>query len=274
MLTGLILARGVHEGLYVLARPLKDTLPADLAAGVTTETLGMTVAHHASFRPMPTNLDYSNMDSPGAGYTRAQLTTCLKNRECSRTAAPIGSTYLYSNLGIGILGQALVNIHKKASFEELLRDRLTAELEMDDTSADLKHYKSGYTVVGGFRATGDGAVGPATMGALVAAGGVLSSGEDMMKLMSQVVHPSGRWTGIMETAATPIMPGHAFAIDIRTREGMELFSKGGEQAGYSSVIIWNKQTGSGVFALANRGMQSESLAKFLIKIHARIAQGL
>ena len=27
-------------------------------------------------------------------------------------------------------------------------------------------------------------------------------------------------------------------------------------------------------ALANRGMQSESLAKFLIKIHARIAQGL
>jgi CubicO group peptidase (beta-lactamase class C family) len=103
MLTGLILARGLDERAFLLPKKLSELLPSDLAPLVGGRTLGQTVSHYASFKAKPMNLNYANTDAPAANYSRASLATCLASSECSATSEPIGSVYLYSDLGIGIL---------------------------------------------------------------------------------------------------------------------------------------------------------------------------
>lgn len=139
---------------------------------------------------------------------------------------------------------------------------------INKTSGDYK-YATGYNIIEGYKKTGE-SVQPATMGVLAPAGAVLSNGEDMLKLLNEILNPRPEWSKTIEIASTPIQPGIAFAIDINTIDSIRLFSKSGEQAGYSSLIMWNPKNKSGVVALANRGLASKSLAKFLIRIHKQM----
>lgn len=279
MLTGLILARGVHEGAFALQTPISRLLKNDLNQKVgTSRTLGMMVSHYASYKAKPQNLDWTNPYAPAANYTRQQLATCLGDSACSSLVDSPGTKFLYSDLGIGLLGLSLVDHYNEGSYEELLKNKLLTDFRMKNTSTKKEHFNNKVRFVGGFTQN-DQAVAPATMGTLVAAGGVLSSGHDMQILLGELVHPSSSWAKIIDRATAPIKrigPGRsiAYAIDINDVNSMHLFSKSGEQAGYSSIIMWNKETKSGVFMLANRGMASKSLAKFSIRIHQAIVDGL
>lgn len=273
MITGLIMARGVSENAFVVSTKLNELLPPDIAPLVGNRTLGQAVSHYASFRQLPTNLDFANKNAPAATYSKEKLINCLNDQNtdnhCALTKQPLGTDYLYSNIGIGLLGLALMNHYKANSFEDLLTRQLTADLGMSSTSAVVSKYTSLDNIIEGYTQTNE-AVTPATMGVLASAGAVLSNGEDMLKLLNEILNPSGEWKKTMEIATTPIQPGIAFAIDIDSFDSLRLFSKSGEQAGYSSLIMWNPKNKSGVVALANRGLASKSLAKFLIKIHKQL----
>lgn len=271
MMTGLIMARGVAENSFFVPTKLSELLPPDLAPLVGNRTLGLVASHYASYKAKPLNLDYTNVNAPAATYSKANLITCLKSENCSVTAYPLGTDYLYSDLGIGLLGLALMNYYKAETYEDLLTARLTKDLDMTSTSANLNKYTAADNIIEGSKQNGE-AVKPATMGVLAAAGAVLSNGEDMLKLLKEILNPGAQWKKTMEIATTPIQPGIGFAIDINTIDSMKLYSKSGEQAGYSSLIMWNYKTNSGIVALGNRGLASKSLAKFLIKIHKQMGE--
>lgn len=269
MLTGLIAARGIIEGRFKKTTELRNLLKPDLARFTGERRIGHTVAHYASYRPNPTNNSNSNSYEPFSDYTRADLVSCLSSKPCSLTNQEIGKKYVYSNLSIGLLGLALMDSYG-LGFEELLKRSITNDLKMSATHVNSSYYQyinNGLTL--------DGAtVPPARMGALSAAGSVISNPQDMMKLLELMIRPNGQWQPIVNLATSPIQPGLSigFAIDIINIDGMELYSKSGEQAGYSSLIMWSKLQNSGTFALTNLGMSSKRLADILIKVQKKMVE--
>ncbi len=262
LVTGLIAARGVAAGDFTANTLARELLAPDLASAVGDRTLLELVTHTAGYNPNPTNWT-GPAESPAAGYSRAQLAACLATPTCSTSRATRGS-YLYSNVSVGILGLALGDRYAM-TLEELVTGRLTRELGMVDTHvrafADDARILRGHTLEGA-------AVPPATMGALASAG-ELSTGEDMQRLVTALLRPPPALAPAVALAITPSTPAPqvGFAIDVVSRSGLDLRAKSGEQAGYSSMILWSPAMRAGAFALTNLGRSSKTLAALLIELH-------
>jgi serine-type D-Ala-D-Ala carboxypeptidase/endopeptidase len=267
LFTGVLAARDVIDGTLSPSTPVRDLLASDLAPVVGDRTVLELVTHTAGYLPNPQNLDWTaHPNSPAADYSRAQLATCLAAPSCANGSAVRGR-YLYSNLGVGLLGLALTDRHG-ASFEQLVTDRLTRGLAMDDTHT--RPFADDARILGGVTLAG-ASVAPATMGALAPAGELLSTGDDMLRLVSAFVRPPADLAPAITLATTPAVDGHiGYAIDVVTRRGMMLWAKSGEQAGYSSQIMGCPALRSGAFALTNLGLSSKTLASLLIDVHAII----
>ncbi len=258
LVTGLLAARDVVEGAYAADAGVSTLLGADLSPLVGDRTVLELVTHTAGYQPNPMNLAFTTMPlSPAAGYSRAQLATCLASAGCSTARIPRGE-YLYSNLGVGLLGLALQDRHG-VDFETLVSTRLTSVLQMTDTHTRAASDES--RLLMGVTPTGLAAPA-ATMGVLGPAGEVCSTGDDLMKLLDVLVHPTGALAPAIALATTPAANSGriAWAIDVVNARSRRLLAKSGEQAGFSSQLMWSPSLGVGVFALTNRGASSKTLA--------------
>lgn len=268
LVTGLIAARGVVAGDFTANTLARELLAPDLASVVGDRTLLELVTHTAGYNPNPMNWT-GPPESPAAGYSRAQLAACLATPTCS-TSRAVRGTYLYSNVSVGILGLALGDRYAM-NFEQLVTERLTRELAMVDThvraSADDARIVGGHTLEGA-------AVPPATMGALASAGELLSTGDDMQRLVTALLRPPPALAPAVALAITPSTPAPhvGFAIDVVSRSGLDLRAKSGEQAGYSSMILWSPSMRAGAFALTNLGRCSKTLAALLIELHVLLRE--
>jgi CubicO group peptidase (beta-lactamase class C family) len=271
MLTGLMLADAVSKGQLQLSNRLDTLLRADLGANTGPRTLGQAIAHFASYRENPQNLNFANTDSPAQAYTRQQLATCLADPACSASQAPIGSRYEYGNLAPGLVALALMDHFGKTSYADLLAEKLITPLQLESTFANWDLVPAGAAYLKGTRLDGSSIPQPATMGVLTGAGGVISNGRDMMRLLGVLLKPSADWQGTVSTATTPIRPGIAYSIDLMDDKGLLLYSKSGETAGYSSMIMWNAEHQVGVIAFSNVGRSSTTLAKLSRRIIQHVA---
>lgn len=263
LVTGLIAARGVIAGDFAASTPARELLASDLADAVGDRTVLELVTHTAGYNPNPSNWS-GPPESPAADYSRAQLAACLAAPMCS-TARAVRGRYLYSNLSVGILGVALTDRYG-VTFERLVTERLTRELGMVDTH--VRAFADSARIVGGI--TLDGAsVPPATMGALAPAGELLSTGDDPQRLVDGLLRPPTGLAAAVALATTPstLAPQVGFAIDVISRRGLDLRAKSGEQAGYSSMVLWCPSMRVGAFALTNLGHASKTLAALLIDLH-------
>lgn len=264
LVTGLLAARDVVEGAYAADAGLGSLLGADLAPLVGDRSVLEAVTHTAGYQANPRNLAFATMPlSPAAGYTRAQLSTCLASTQCSTAAATRGE-YLYSNLSVGVLGIALQD-RRGVGFETLVSTRLTSVLQMNDTHTRAASDES--RMLMGVTPTGLAAPA-ATMGVLGPAGDLCSTGDDLMKLLDVLVHPRGPLAPAIALATTPAEESGriAWAIDVVNRRSMRLLAKSGEQAGFSSQLMWSPALGAGVFALTNRGASSKTLASLSLDL--------
>jgi serine-type D-Ala-D-Ala carboxypeptidase/endopeptidase len=89
--------------------------------------------HRSGLPRMPYNLDPKNPDNPTADYTIEQLYECVSKIELSRD---IDSRWQYSNIGYGLLGQALILASGK-DFETLAKQIITGPLNMTSTMIQL-----------------------------------------------------------------------------------------------------------------------------------------
>jgi CubicO group peptidase (beta-lactamase class C family) len=134
--TAIALVRLVEQGKL----GLEDSLAGHLPEPVTVPTRGerpirlVDLATHTSGLPrMPANFEPEDPANPFADYTVEQMYEFLSNHELRREP---GSEYEYSNYGAGLLGHVLAQ-QRDVSYEQLVRDTITAELEMDDTAIAL-----------------------------------------------------------------------------------------------------------------------------------------
>ena len=236
-LTGLLLAEMVGSGELRLDQSIRELLPGHLRLAdpaVGRITLVELATHHSGLPRLPDNLRPSDPSDPYAEYDEAALYLFLRRH---RLDADGRGKYLYSNLGVGLLGHLLGAIDGRG-YAEALRTRVLEPLGMKD-SAVLLSEEQGTRLAplpaGGARWNFD---------ALAGAGAVVSSMTDMEALARALMNPDSA-------------PALADAIRLATREhasidmnaaiglGWHLARATADASGAASEMIWhNGGTGS------------------------------
>ena len=303
-LTGLALAGAEERGLLAAADPARERVDGPLGPLLDERiTLAHLVSHTAGFDSMPDNVGAprdvdgdgqpdSTPDSPARHYGREHLQACIDRGGCGLLSEP-GSVYRYSNLGIGLLGLALVDGTGAHDYDHVHRTALTWGLEMDDTAtlSDASLVRAeGRRVTGHMPAGGGGEAQPAVaevgypdMGALTGAGGLISTGADLMALLRTLAQPAGHpLQAVVERATAPMHPVEdgssvAYAIDVsQGADGTRTYSKGGVTPGFTSSLTWRPSARAGVVVLTNRGryLPIAELGQALLELVAAAADPL
>jgi serine-type D-Ala-D-Ala carboxypeptidase/endopeptidase len=183
--TGLILAQMVEQGVVKLDEPVRELLPPGAAvkpAGAEITLLDLTIQHSGLPR-MPDNFKPSNPDNPYADYGAANLYQYFAGHGLEKTGTP---KFLYSNLGVGLLGQALAN-RAGIGYPKLLAQQVTEPLAMRDTIVTLSAEQQRRFIEGH---TADHKVAhPWDLDALAGAGAIRSTANDMLTYLQAQLHP-------------------------------------------------------------------------------------
>ena len=183
--TGLILAQMVEQGLVKIDEPVRQLLPAGAVPkppGTEISLLDLTTQHSGLPR-MPDNFKPSNSDNPYVDYGAANLYQYLSEHGLGKVGTP---NFLYSNLGVGLLGQALAD-RAGVSYPTLLAQQVTAPLAMRDTIVTLSAAQRGRFIEGH---GADHRIAHAwDLDALAGAGAIRSTANDMLTYLEAQLHP-------------------------------------------------------------------------------------
>lgn len=145
--TATLLADMVKRGVVSLDDPVAKYLPGNVkmpSRGGKEITLLDLATHRSGLPYMPSNFNPANPFNPYADYTAEKLYAFLSSYTLPRD---IDASYEYSNLGAGLLGEALARKSGK-SYEALLTERILRPLEMSSTGIVLRPEMSARLAVG------------------------------------------------------------------------------------------------------------------------------
>jgi CubicO group peptidase (beta-lactamase class C family) len=134
--TGILLAEMAQKGEVRLEDPVAKYLPAEAAPpreGERQITLLDLATQRSGLPRLPENLAPADAGDPYVDYTPERLYAYLSK---AKLETPIGSTYGYSNLGVGLLGHALSRAGK-SDYGTLVRERITVPLGMTVTALEV-----------------------------------------------------------------------------------------------------------------------------------------
>lgn len=183
--TGLILSQMVQQGKVKFDEPLRDLLPPGTVAkpdGAEITLLDL-ATQHSGLPRMPDNFEPADENNPYADYHAANLYAFLK---IHGVAKPGEAPFLYSNLGFGLLGQALSDCAGVA-YPVLLKQEVTDPLGLKDTVVRLSREQQSRLIQGH-----DGQHRPAhswELDALAGAGAIRSTAADMLTYLEANLHP-------------------------------------------------------------------------------------
>jgi serine-type D-Ala-D-Ala carboxypeptidase/endopeptidase len=138
---------------------------------------------HSGLPRMPSNFKPKDMKNPYADYTPADLYAFLAKQGVGK---PAKTGFLYSNLGFGLLGQALA-LHAGLSYEALLKQQVIYPLGLRDTTISLSAEQQARFAQGH-----DADHQPANawdLGSLEGAGAIRSTADNMLTYLEANLHP-------------------------------------------------------------------------------------
>lgn len=253
--TSLLLADMVVKGEVALDDPVQKYLPPDVKVPERDGDAVRLVDLSMHTSGLPRDLVGANSFEPFA--KRAPSVPHLYEFVSSSSPAfKPGTQFNYSNVGPSLLGFALAN-RKSQSYESLMQARVLVPLGMEDTHFldDASH-----------RRLPQGYVGPVRhplvshIAAYRPAGGLLSSADDLLKLLSAAL-------GLAPTPLDPALalmrkPDQAKAerrlgwLTVRRRHGSEVWAHGGNTFGFSSAVAFDALNERAVVVLANGRLNS------------------
>jgi serine-type D-Ala-D-Ala carboxypeptidase/endopeptidase len=283
--TGLILAQMMAQGKVKLDEPVRLLLPPETVSkpeGGEITLLDL-VTQHSGLPRMPDSFNPADPTNPYADYHPANLYVFLAKRG---VAKPPSTSFLYSNLGFGLLGQALAD-RAGTSYPDLLRNEITAPLGMKETIIALSPDEQRRFITGH-----DAEHHPAhawDLDAIAGAGAIRSTAGDMLIYLEANLHPDsipaqpGPKAADSKTLSSAIVQSHelradalpgariAFAWLCDTATGS--YWHNGATGGYSSYALFNLKDDYGVIVLSNMSIGAKgSLADLLGKhISQRLA---
>jgi len=247
--TALALARMAARGEIALDTPVSDLMQLD--RGERPITLLDLATHYSGLPPLPSNLSRHGDPNPGADYGDEQLRQYLSKRPLSRPAEP---TFGYSNLGYGLLGQALAR-RASLSYEELLAREVTRPLGLIDTVLSRTEDQRRRTMQGF-----DGKWKPVpvwVLDSLAPAGAILSTPEDLLRYLENYLQPRA---GFEQATRMAGEPHRAVFGNLRIGLGWihdrdtGVYWHNGAIGGFTSYVFLHPANGYAGAALFNQGM--------------------
>ncbi len=257
----------VQQGKVKLTDPISAYLPAlanTQGLPIDQVTLLNLATHTASFPRDITDFGADKNDQ--TGFMQSLKTWQPQN--------PIGSNYLYSNVGFGLLGKVIANASGQ-DYQTLISNTITSPLGMKST------YVTVPTSLSANQAQGYGPMGnpaPAYQPGFLYGGGALrSSARDLLAFMEANLGVKANVPPLLQTALLKaqqpyyqVKPGFTMALGWQrmTKSGTLLLTKNGMNQGFSSFIGFAPDQKLGVVVLAN---QRKGLAA---KMGNQLLQGL
>jgi len=262
--TGLILAQMAEQKKVSLDDPVRTLLPAGTVAkpdGPEITLLDL-ATQHSGLPRMPDNFHPGDASNPYADYHAAQMYEYIAKHG---VALPPNAVFLYSNLGVGLLGQALA-LRAGVPYRELVKTEVTGPLHMDDTAVTIpapqqKRLIQGHDAAGHPQGRWD-------LDAFAGAGALVSTGADMLKYLEANLHPEKIGAGAAAGSPSATMSA-AFAIDHQLRstvsgpakialawiynEDTHIFFHDGGTGGYTSFAAFMPNDDRAIVVLYNRG---------------------
>ncbi len=270
--TGLILSQMVAQKKARLSEPVRALLPAGTVAAPASGpeiTLLDLSAQRSGLPRLPDNMNPADKANPYADYDRKALFAFVASHGVSLPATP---KFGYSNLGVGLLGQALAE-RAGATYEALLVKEITGPLGMRETVVTLAPALRARLSPGH-----DGAHRPARpwdQDALAGAGAIRSTAADMLTYLEAQLHPdhlpkAAHATPEGKTLAEAITASHALqgqageathiALNWFYDDTSGSFWHNGATGGYSAFAVWNPEKDFAVVVLSNTSSGQRSFS--------------
>jgi CubicO group peptidase (beta-lactamase class C family) len=213
------------------------------------------------------------VQNPYAGNTWGDMPRLMRTVWLS---TPIGKEYGYSNLAMGLLGQALVHETDSASYAELVNHRISHPLGMADTCVELtgdqtQRLAQGYNLSRQMTPAWDFA-------SLEGAGALYSTVDDM--LVYAAANLGLRDCGLstaMQLAQQPGLdrkwPGGRMGLGWHIQEGDSTHVwHNGMTGGYASMLILVPEKQLGVVVLSNVAASVDQVAGKIVEELSEAAQ--
>jgi CubicO group peptidase (beta-lactamase class C family) len=273
--TALALAQLAVQGKVSLDEPVRELLPTDTVARPEGReiTLLDLATHRSGLPPAPNNLHSTEKYNPFAGYETTDLYAFIKGWGVAKFA---DARFSYSNLGFGLLGQALEN-RVGVDYASLVNG-ITSPLGMQDTVVELSPEQQQRLIQG--YAGPRKPVGPMHLGALAGAGAIRSTASDMLRYLAANLHPETVSNANSLPAAlelshklrAQIMPGWNVALAWFYDVDSGTYFHDGVMAGYTSNVFFNPRGDYAGVVLVNSGADLFQFFRVLgAHIHERLA---
>jgi serine-type D-Ala-D-Ala carboxypeptidase/endopeptidase len=268
--TATILASMVLDGSVKLDDPVAKYLPATVrmpSRNGKQITLLDLATQHSGLPRLPANMDFADPSDPYADYTFADLYKFLDTYTLTRDP---GQSFEYSNLGLGLLGDALA-ARAGVTYDVLLHKRVLAPLGMNDTGIALSATQRSRFAVG-HDADGQ-TVKSWTFQALAPAGAIRSTVADMLKYLrcNMGEGPLAR-ACLFAQHPRSTFPGNRIGLVWWTGDVTPIIHHGGDTAGYHASVAVSPDREVGVVALTNGGLPVDDVAVHVIDPALPVAQ--
>jgi CubicO group peptidase (beta-lactamase class C family) len=273
--TGLILAQMAAQNKVKLDEPVRALLPAGTVAAPASGreiTLLDLSAQRSGLPRLPDNLKLTDETNPYADYDVKALYAYVA---AHGVALPDKPEFRYSNLGVGLLGQALAE-RAHTTYEALLKKEITGPLGLHDTLITIPPALQARFIQGH-----DGAHRPAhawDFPALAGAGAIRSTAGDMLTYLEAQLHPdhlpaTARSSAEGKTLAAAIAASHEIRGEVGTGTHIALnwlhddaagwFWHNGATGGYSAWAAFAPEQDFAVVVLSNTSLGDSQLADAL-----------
>lgn len=210
---------------------------------------------------MPDNFHPADLQNPYADYRPANLYEFIAKHGVSK---PANTSFNYSNLGVGLLGQALTN-RAATTYPELLRAEIAGPLKLNDTVVKLSPEQEKPFAPGHGEQHQDARAWD--LDALAGAGAIRSTAGDMLTYLEAQLHPD-RFKHAQQSADSPsatLVSALQMSQELRADAGPDLkigfawlfdtktgnYWHNGGTGGYSSYAFFNPKEDFAAVVLYN-----------------------
>lgn len=272
--TSVLLADMVRKGEVAFDDPVVKHLPPGtvVPARDGKQITLLDLATQSSGLPrMPDNFAPADNENPYADYTPAQMYAFLAKYQLPRA---VGEKYEYSNLGVGLLGQAL-SFRAGKDYETLVTERVLRPLGMNDTRiafspAMRARLAPGHTESGADAKNWD-------LPTFAGAGALRSTVNDMLTYIranaDSTSKPLGATLAMTHRERYPISPEMAIGLGWHRRKtatDVIVWHNGGT-GGYRTFTGYLESSGLGVVVLSNTSQGVDDIGIHLLDPTAPLA---
>jgi CubicO group peptidase (beta-lactamase class C family) len=255
--TGLVLAQMVEQGTVRLDEPVRELLPAGTVAkpsGAEITLLDL-ATQHSGLPRMPRNFHPADKTNPYASYHVSDLYAFVADYGVRK---PANATFAYSNLGFGLLGQALAD-RARMTYADLAKEQVTRPLGMRDTVVSLSAEQQSRFMQG--HDVEHHPVHAWDVDGLAGAGAIRSTAGDMLTYLDANLHPekltatlSAAMVRSHELKADAGGPGGRIALAWFQDTNTGVYWHGGATAGYTADAFFKPKGDYAAIVLSNTGL--------------------